>query len=299
METRTGHYKMLTTAVAAITVAAILAAALPVAAQVHGALRGRRLVRQATAPEPTPLQVLSDLLTRLQLTDEQRQTIKGIISAHKDQLLAVAGAEQATRAALREAIRQGTPDDAGVLAAAGAVARADVQLSLQRAAIFAEVYAVLTDEQRQELSAFAADVKAKLLERLGNLGGAETDPARLLAQRANRLGLTDEEKAQIREILAGHKSELSTILVAEVVARASLNAAIHQPEVNEVAVRRTCVMVAAADLQLDLERARIFSEIWAVLTPEQQEQLTDLLATVEARIAARVESLLSIFKVLF
>jgi Spy/CpxP family protein refolding chaperone len=286
-------------AIAATMALVVLAGTLTAGAQMRGALRGKRALRAQAAAETTPLQVLSELLARLQLTDEQRQTIKGIISAHKDELLLVAGAEHTSRVALRAAIRQPALDSAGVAAAAGVVARADVQLSLQRAAIFSEVLAVLTETQRQELAAFAADVKAKILERLGNLGGAEADPGRLLAQAGNRLGLTDGQKTQIKEILLGHKAELAAIVTVEVAARTGLNAAIHQPAVAEIAVRRACVMVAAADLQLDLERARIFAEIWTVLTPEQQDQLTDMLAAIEARITARVEALLNIFKVLF
>jgi len=291
--------KKLTLVAAGVTAAALLAAALPAAAQMRGAVRGRRLLRQAAAAQTTPLQALSDLLTRLQLTDEQRQAIRAAIGAHKDDLIAVAGAEQTTRAALRDAIRRPAVDAAAVTAAAGAVARADVQLSLQRAALFSEVYAILAQEQREQLASFAAEAKAKLFERLSGLGGAEADPAGVITQVGNRLGLSEGQQAQIREILAGHKNALAIVLAGEVAARTGLNAAIHQETVHEVAVRRACVMVAAADLQLDLERASIYSEVWSVLTPEQQDRLADLLATVEARIAARVESLLNVFKLVF
>jgi Spy/CpxP family protein refolding chaperone len=298
MNTRTQLSRKLTLAVGGVAVAAVVAAAVPVAAQIRGALRGKRVLQQETAAETTPLQVLSELLSRLQLSDEQRQAVKGIIGAHKDELIAVATSEQASRAALRAAIRQAAPDTAEITAAAGAVAQADTQLSLQRAAIFSEVWAVLTEAQRQELVAFAADVKARILERLATLGG-EADPARLLSQAGNRLGLTDGQKAQVKEILAGRKTELAAILGAEVVARGGLNAAIHKPAVDEAAVRRACLAVAAADLRLDLERGRIFAQVWTVLTPNQQSQLTDLLAAAEARIAARVESLLNVFRLLF
>jgi Spy/CpxP family protein refolding chaperone len=294
----TGTTRTIALAAAALSLVALLAAALPAAAQMRGALRGRRALRAATA-EATPLEVLSDLLARLELTDEQRQTIKGIISAHKDELLAVAAAEQSGRVALRQAIRQPALDQAAVGAAAGAVARADVQLSLVRAAIFSEVYAVLTEAQRQELAAFAADVKAKLLERLGALGGADADPERVIAEGGGRLDLTEGQKAEIKQILQRHKASLSAVLVAELAARGGLNAAIHRPAVDEAAVRRACVMVAAADLQLDLERARIFAEVWAVLTADQHDQLTEALEALEARIARRAEALLNLFKVLF
>jgi hypothetical protein len=69
MTARTSLFRKLTLTVAALTVAALLAAALPAAAQMHGSLRGKRMLHRATAAEATPLEVLSDLLNRLQLTD--------------------------------------------------------------------------------------------------------------------------------------------------------------------------------------------------------------------------------------
>jgi Spy/CpxP family protein refolding chaperone len=294
-----GTRRTVTAAATTVVMLGALVASLPAAAQVHSALRGKRLLHQAASPEVTPLQVLSELIKRLQLTDEQRQSIKAIISAHKDEIVADVTAEQSGRAALRQAIRQPAADTAGVTGAAATVAQADAQLSLLRATVFAELYAVLSDAQRQELAAFTAEAKAKLLDHLGDLGGGHADPAALLQRGGNRLGLSPEQKDQIAAILAADKGELTSIATAEVATHAALAAAIHRPTVDEAAVRRAGAAVAAADLRLDLERAHLFSQIWGVLTSEQQGQLTDLLAAAEGRIAARVETFLNIFKLIF
>jgi Spy/CpxP family protein refolding chaperone len=278
---------------------AIAAAALPAAAAIRGALHGKRTLKAEPAREMSPLTVLSDLLARLDLSDEQKQQVRAILGEHKEELLAIAAVEHSARTVLRATIRRPEVDAAAVTAAAGVVARADVQLSLERAQIFAAVYAVLTDAQRRELAAFAAEVKTTIMERLAAYAGTELDPAQLAGRGGSRLGLMPEQKEQIGAIVQAHGSDLAAIVAAEIAARAALNAAIHQPVVNDFAVRRASFAVAVVDLQLDLERAELFSEIWAVLTPEQQTILTELLEDLEAHIDARVQALLTIFKALF
>ena len=285
--------------VAVATAVAIAAAALPAAAAIRGALRGKRTLKAEPAREMSPLTVLSDLLARLDLGDEQKQQVRVILGEHKEELLVIAAAEHSGRAGLRAAIRQPVVDAAAVTAAAGVVARADVQLSLERAAIFAEVYAVLTDAQRRELIAFAAEVKTTITERLAAYAGTELDPARLAGRAGSWLGLTPEQKEQIGAIVQAHRSDLAVVVAAEFAARAALNAAIHQSVVNDFAVRRASFAVAVVDLRLDLERAALFSEIWAVLAPEQQATLTEWLAELETSIDTRVQALLTIFKTLF
>jgi Spy/CpxP family protein refolding chaperone len=281
------------------TAVALAAAALPATAAIRGALRGKRTLKAEPAREMSPLTVLSDLLGRLDLTDEQGQQVRAILSEHKEELLAIAAAEHAGRAALRQAIHRPAVDVGAVTAAAGVIARADVQLSLERAQIFAAVYAVLTDAQRAELAAFAAEVKTTITERLAEYAGAGLDPAQLAGRAGDRLGLTPEQREQIAAIVQAHRSELGAIVAAEVAVRIALNAAIHQPVVNDFAVRRASLAVAGVDLQLDLKRAELFSELWAVLTPEQQGALTDWLADLEARIDTRVQALLTLFATLF
>jgi periplasmic protein CpxP/Spy len=300
MSNRTPRSRRLALAVVALgTAVALAAAAMPAAAAIRGALRGKRTVKAEPQREMSPLTVLSDLLGRLDLSEEQKAQVKAILSGHKEELVRIATAEHSARAALRSAIRQSEADAAAVAAAAGNVARADMQLSLERAAIFAEVYAVLSEAQRSELAAFAAEVKATITERLAEYAGAGFDPAQLAGRFGDRLGLTPEQKQEIGAILRAHSSDLAGIVAAEVAARAALNAAIHQPAVNDFAVRRAATAVAGVDLQLDLERAGLFAEIWGVLDDGQRSQLTELLAALEARIDARVQALLTIFKALF
>ncbi len=300
MSDQTPRRKRLTLAViAAGTAVAVAAAAMPAAAAIRGALRGKRTVNAETPREMSPLTVLSDLLGRLDLSDEQRGQIRAILSEHKEALLRIAAAEHSGRATLRAAMHRSEVDAAAVTAAAGAVARADLQLSLERAAIFAEVYAVLSEAQRAELAAFAAEVKATIAERLAAWAGAGLDPAQLAGRFGNRLGLTPEQKEEIGTILREHRDELAAIIAAEAAARTALNAAIHRPAVDDFAVRRAAAAVAAVDLRLDLERAALFAELWGVLDSGQQAQLSELLAGLEARIDARVQALLTIFRALF
>jgi Spy/CpxP family protein refolding chaperone len=292
--------KRFTLAVVALgTAVALAAAAMPAAAGIRGTLRGKRIVKSEAQRELSPMTVLSDLLARLDLTGAQKDQVKAILSAHKEALLRIAAAEHTGRANLRSAIHRSEVDATAVSAAAATVAQADMQLALERAAIFAEVYAVLSEAQRAELAAFAAEVRTTITERLAEYAGGGFDPAKIEGRFGNRLGLTAEQIEQIGAILRAHKGDLTAIVAGELAARAALNAAIHQPVVNDFAVRRASLAVAAVDLRLDLERAELFAEIWGVLDGEQQAQLTELLAALEERIDTRVQALLTIFKALF
>jgi Spy/CpxP family protein refolding chaperone len=292
--------KRLTLAVVAVgTAVALAAAAMPAAAAIRGALRGKRIVKSEAKRELSPMTVLSDLLARLELTAAQKDQVKAILSAHKEELLRIATVEHTSRADLRSAIHRSEVDANAVTAAAATVARADMQLALERAAIFAEVYAVLSEAQRAELAAFAAEVKTTITERLAEYACGGFDPAKIEGRFGNRLGLTAEQIEQIGAIMRAYKGDLTAIVAGEIAARTALNAAIHQPVVNDFAVRRASLAVAAVDLTLDLERAELFAEIWGVLDGEQQAQLTELLATLEERIDTRVQALLTIFKALF
>jgi Spy/CpxP family protein refolding chaperone len=281
------------------TAVALAAAAMPAAAAIRGALRGKRIVKSEAQRELSPMTVLSELLARLELTAAQKDQVKAILSAHKEELLRIAAAEHTGRADLRSAIHRSEVDASAVSAAAATVARADMQLALERAAIFAEVYAVLSEAQRSELAAFAAEVRTTITERLAEYAGGGFDPAKIEDRFGNRLGLTAEQIELIGAILGTHHSELAGIIAAEVTARSALNAAIHQPVVNDFAVRRASLAVAAVDLTLDLERAELFAKTWDVLDSDQQAQLAELLATLEERIDTRVQALLTIFKTLF
>jgi protein CpxP len=122
-----------------------------------------------------------------------------------------------------------------------------------------------------------------------NLGGWLTTPAlaadtvatsapahgRFLQQLAQRLNLTDDQKAQIKTILRAEKDTLKPLLGQLHTARKKLRAAIQAGDANETSVRAASAQVAAVEADLAVERMKIYGKIAPILTNEQRQQISD------------------------
>lgn len=114
-----------------------------------------------------------------------------------------------------------------------------------------------------------------------------------------KLDLTDEQKQEIKAILASHKDELAVLAAAEKTTRTALHTAIRQLSVNEKNVRQASAAVAKVDADLAVTRAQIYSEIYAVLTPDQRAELAAAIQEVQSSVASLIETLKQIFSGLF
>jgi Spy/CpxP family protein refolding chaperone len=102
-----------------------------------------------------------------------------------------------------------------------------------------------------------------------------------------QLNLTDAQEAQIRSI---RERERADVQQAQEALRKALDAqrdAIGAIPANEGLVRQTTQALADAQTELALQQARVFNEVWAVLTPAQQGEAKKLQAEREARQTAR------------
>lgn len=225
-----------------------------------------------------PVRLVTGLFGRLNLTGEQRAAIRAVFEAHATDLTTLVERELAARGALLQAIHQPEVNEPAVRLASRAVAAADADFAVERAEMFTEIAPILTDEQKAEIAAFTERVRALL----------QTDLERSVGPKAglNRLNLTDEQRAAIRTILESHRPALEAFAVQELDVRTALIAAIRQPSVNEEAVRSASAAVAAVDVELAVERARISAEIEDVLTDEQKAKI----ASVRARLAESLAS---------
>jgi len=98
----------------------------------------------------------------------------------------------------------------------------------------------------------------------------------ILRRLADRLNLTDDQKSQIKAIIAGEKDTLKNLLGQLHAARKDLRAAIQASDANETTVRAASAKMAAVEADLAVERMKIFAKISPVLTDEQRQQLSDL-----------------------
>ena len=115
------------------------------------------------ARRPTPPAMgglLERAAARLDLSTAQKQEIRAILRSHQPELETELAAVKTSRQQLWDAIHADVADEAAIRAAAEVVGEAEADLAVTRAAIVAEVRAVLTPEQREELAEMAADARA-------------------------------------------------------------------------------------------------------------------------------------------
>ena len=122
-------------------------------------------------------------------------------------------------------------------------------------------------------------------------------PAGVIVEAIERLDLSAAQRAEIREIVAGHREELAAEIGAVRSARSALFDQIHADTFDEGAVRVQSAAVAAAEAELAVTRAQLVQELRAVLTAEQRAEAAamrdtakTLVGTVIDAIAARVSA---------
>ena len=98
-----------------------------------------------------------------------------------------------------------------------------------------------------------------------------------LAERAKeKLGLTDEQLGQIKDVLKPEKSGIISLLTRLRDARAALRDAIRSTDANETSVRAASARVATVEADVAVERMKIFKQISPILTDEQRTKLAAL-----------------------
>ncbi|MGE0816275.1 MAG: Spy/CpxP family protein refolding chaperone [Vicinamibacterales bacterium] len=98
-----------------------------------------------------------------------------------------------------------------------------------------------------------------------------------------QLGLTDAQRDQIRSLMDAHKGEFEAHAQALGPARKALDDAVTAEAFDEATVRQRAADLAAVEAEGAVLRARIHSEVWALLTPDQQQKARDLKAQAEQR----------------
>ena len=95
-------------------------------------------------------------LGQLDLTEAQREQVRGILQQHREESRALMGQARAARRAVNEAVEATTPDEGAIKAASARLAEAETQMALMRARVRSEVLQVLTPEQRAKAEALKA-----------------------------------------------------------------------------------------------------------------------------------------------
>jgi protein CpxP len=90
------------------------------------------------------------------------------------------------------------------------------------------------------------------------------------------LNLTDAQREQVKQIVDSRQQEARAIGDRAMAAREALHAATTSPSFDEGLIRAKAAEVAAIEADLAVSRARIFADVFQLLTPEQQAKVKEL-----------------------
>ena len=93
---------------------------------------------------------------------------------------------------------------------------------------------------------------------------------------ANKLGLTDAQKAQAKTIFQGNRDVVKPIVASLRIERESLRALIHADTIDEAAIRAATAKVAGIQAALNVNRAKVGAQFRAILTQTQLATLKTL-----------------------
>lgn len=98
------------------------------------------------------------------------------------------------------------------------------------------------------------------------------------------LNLTETQREQVKAVMDGHKAEFDAQFQKAAAARKALHDAVTAETFDEGGVRQKSADVAIVEADGAVLRAKVHSEVWALLTPEQRQKARDLRAQAEQRV---------------
>jgi Spy/CpxP family protein refolding chaperone len=115
----------------------------------------------------------------------------------------------------------------------------------------------------------------RLMGQMGPHGPRDAGMAapRMFDRISRRLDLTEDQQARIRAVLKTHAAEIETQVQAGMDARRALHQAVMVQPTDETAIRSLGAQVGTAHAEGALLFAKIRTEVWPVLTADQQARL--------------------------
>jgi periplasmic protein CpxP/Spy len=105
------------------------------------------------------------------------------------------------------------------------------------------------------------------------------------------LNLTDAQRQQVHQMLQNAKSANKNLMIDLVNAQKALHEAIVKNPNDETTIRSLSATVNNARTELTVARAKMRSQLVAILTPEQKEKLAQLDQKRESRFQKRLDRL--------
>lgn len=106
--------------------------------------------------------------------------------------------------------------------------------------------------------------------------GGRRAPGVLLQRAKERLGITDAQAAQIREVLKADREILASLAHQVHAAHVDLRGVIQKDGATDSEVRAAAAKLGQAQADMAIERHKLFGKIKPVLTPEQLNRLAEM-----------------------
>lgn len=117
-----------------------------------------------------PLAMIRMLGSRIGLTDAQKDQIKGIVDSRRDELKALGDRARTAHEALREAVMADVVNESLIRQRSADAAAVDADMAVAHARVYAEVFQLLTADQKAQVKAFQGEMKERMKERAQGRG---------------------------------------------------------------------------------------------------------------------------------
>jgi len=101
------------------------------------------------------------------------------------------------------------------------------------------------------------------------------------------LQLTDAQQQQVKDIRSRHQAEIHDAMSRLETARQAQQKAVEAVPADEAKITALTQDMVQAQVDMAIQASRVNSEIWSVLTPDQQSKLKDLRAQRQAQAQQR------------
>lgn len=218
-------------------------------------------------------------LRRLDLSEEQKNEIKKVLDAdweHRQDLL---DARIDAQKVLETAIHKSQPDPAAVRAASAGASEAELQLHLNRARLWSEIFQVLTEDQKQQFSDRSACAREKICERRSEAGEKVRRMARnRLLRVLQQLDLSAGQREEARDVFENRKERLEALARADRAAHETLRQAVFQPVYSPEAIRQASLEHARTHEAIALQRVETYGAVRNLLDEQQRSRLDRLIS---------------------
>jgi periplasmic protein CpxP/Spy len=117
-----------------------------------------------------PMGMLPMLARELNITDAQKAQIKTIADSHRDEWKALGDRARTAHEALQQAVTADTVDEGLIRQRSAEVAAVDADMAVARARAHAEVFQLLTPEQKTQAKTLQSQVQDRMKERRAGRG---------------------------------------------------------------------------------------------------------------------------------